>query len=70
MEATRLLKEILISKRGELTPEAQAQIALRSDEQRGAKLERLVRNWPLGRSLQRCGGNGFWVENRRSVQGV
>ena len=43
MEATRLLKEILISKRGELTPEAQAQIALRSDEERGATLEQLVK---------------------------
>lgn len=42
-EATRLLNKILISKRGELTPEAQAQIALRSDEERGVTLERLVK---------------------------
>lgn len=42
-EASRLLHEILISKRGDLTPEAQAQIDLRSDEARGEFLEQLVR---------------------------
>ena len=42
-EASRLLHEILISNMGELTPEAQAQIDLRSDEERGIIIEQLVR---------------------------
>ena len=41
-EASRLLEEILISKLGDLTPEAQAQIDLRSDEGRQVTLEQLV----------------------------
>lgn len=41
--SSRLLNEILISNMGELTPEAQAQIDLRSDEGRGIIIEQLVR---------------------------